>query len=547
LQNEFQKNIKRHCGQLKLNLFLYLCQKMNTRRKGLVLTMTQKNDIREDYFCKGKNISQIARDRKHDRNTIRDIINCDDWNVKKTPDADTQPQFPKLEPFKELIDSWLIADKAERRKQRHTALRVFNRLKNEEKTRDSFNCSYKTVADYVKMKKKEIYGGGNDCYLPLEHRPGEAQVDFGTTDYYENDTRIEGKHNNMSFPYSNQGYTQLFPGENMECLLEGMVNIFKHIGGVPHEIWFDNMSTVVKEIQKGGDRKLTEKFERFKAHFGFKSIFCNPDSGHEKGSVEGKVGYHRRNLFVPVPRFKSLDTYNEQLLVECDKDSNREHYRKEEAISNLFEEDRQVLLPLPANEFDTSRYDSVKTNKHAIFSLEKGFHEYSTAPIYANQRVNIRMTATQIIVLDENYRPVVIHKRLYGKKKQRSMQWIPYLDQLAKRPRAVKYSGIYEMLPDEVRAFLDTADSSNISDVISMLSRITKQTSWENAVTTVDYAVANSLNDPDSIQALHRRLFMNFPEMPPLEQTDNLPQIAVWIPNLKMYDVNAMKGGASNV
>ena len=511
-----------------------------------MLTMTQKNNIRDDYFRKGLNISQIARDTGHDRNTIRDIINCDDWNDKKATEADDRPQFPKLEPFKEIIDGWLVADKAERRKQRHTAKKVFKRLEGEEATRNEFNCSYETIAKYVKMKKKEIYGGSDECYLPLEHKPGEAQVDFGDTDYYENDTRIEGHHFNISFPNSNQGYTQLFPGENTECLFEGMVNIFNHIGGVPPEIWFDNMSPVVKRIQIGKERELTERFERFKAHFGFRANICNPDSGHEKGSTENKVGYHRRNLFVPVPRIKSLDEYNEQLLIECDEDGCREHYRKEDTISNLFEEDKKALLPLPANEFDTSGYGSARTNKYAIFSLEDGFHEYSTIPKYANQRVNIRLTSTKVIVSDENHRTVVAHKRLYGKRKQRSMQWIPYLDQLAKRPRAIKYSGIYEMLPDEVQSFLDSADSSNKGDVISMLSRITKQTSWENAITTVSYAVANSTNDPDSLQALHRRLFMNLPELPPLDQTDNIPEIEVWVPNLKAYDVAAMNGGGAD-
>ena len=89
----------------------------------------------------------------------------------------------------------------------------------------------------------------------------------------------------MSFPWSNTGYMQLFYGENCECLLEGMAAIFKHIGGVPHEIWFDNASTMVTKIIKGGGRDLTDRFARFKEHYGFKALFMNPAEGHEKGSV----------------------------------------------------------------------------------------------------------------------------------------------------------------------------------------------------------------------------------------------------------------------
>ena len=503
--------------------------------------MAQKHDIREEFFRKGRNISQISRDSGYDRKTIREMLRCDDWNVPKTLESVKGKYFQKLKPYTEIIDSWLAADKRERKKQRHTAKRIFDRLSVEEGTRSSFDCSYRTVAAYVKEKKRELYGSETDCFLPLVHKPGEAQSDFGTTAYYENGKRVdEGKYLNLSFPQSNQGFVQLFPGENAECLLEGLVNIFNHIGGVPPEIWFDNMSTAVTAILKGGDRELTEKFERFKTHYGFKAVFCNADSGHEKGNVEGKVGYHRRNMFVPVPRFKSLGEYNERLLKDCDKDGHREHYRLETEISKLFEEDRQQLLPLPANEFDTAGFFRVRTNKYAIFSLEKGNHEYSTSPKHAAQDVLVRLSATEVTVLDESYRAVVIHKRLYGKQKQRSMEWIPYLEQLSKRPRAVKYSGIYEMLPPNVKTFLSKADGGSIGEIISMLARITKQTGWESAVATVGNAVENSVNDPDSLHALHRRLHMNLPELPPLDQAAGIPMIVKWVPDLTVYDAAAL-------
>lgn len=123
-------------------------------------------------------------------------------------------------------------------------------------------------------------------FIPLKHIPEEAQVDFGATDFYENGRLHSGNYLNMSFPHSNQGYTQLFKGENQKCLFHGMINIFNHIGGVPSRIWFDNASTIVTNILKSGKRDLTDGFMRFKNHFGFEAAFCNPSSGHEKGFVE---------------------------------------------------------------------------------------------------------------------------------------------------------------------------------------------------------------------------------------------------------------------
>lgn len=139
---------------------------------------------------------------------------------------------------------------------------------------------------------------------------------------------INGYHLVISFPYSNHSYVQIFPSQNQEALFQGMKNIFDHIGKVPKEIWFDNMSTAVAQIKKGKERKLTDRFIQFMAHYGFKAKFCNPASGNEKGHVENKVGYTRRNLFVPVPNFDSLSDFNKELLIKCEQDSNRDHYKK---------------------------------------------------------------------------------------------------------------------------------------------------------------------------------------------------------------------------
>jgi len=88
--------------------------------------------------------------------------------------------------------------------------------------------------------------------LPLEHIPGEAQVDFGDSQFYEKERLYDGKYLNLSFPHINQGYLQVFKGENAECLFEGLKTIFEHICGVPGRLWFDNASTVVTKVLKDG-------------------------------------------------------------------------------------------------------------------------------------------------------------------------------------------------------------------------------------------------------------------------------------------------------
>lgn len=256
---------------------------------------------------------------------------------------------PKLDPYKAVIDEWLIEDKTAPRKQRHTAKRIYQRLINEV---SGFDCSYRTVAAYYAVTHRNIFNQNKNAYLPLVHQPGEAQVDFGTAEFYENGRILTGKYLEVSFPYSNKGYLQLFYGENMECLLEGLAAIFRHIGCVPAELWFDNTKVIVTDIIHGSGRKLTDKFERFQEHYRFKAVFMNPGAGHEKGNVESKVGYQRRNFMVPVPRFLSLPDYNRQLLGLCEADAHREHYRHNETIEERFQTDLKACHELPVITFD---------------------------------------------------------------------------------------------------------------------------------------------------------------------------------------------------
>ncbi len=247
-----------------------------------MLAMDQIHHIRALFYEQGYNISEIAEATGRDWKTVAKYIDKVDFNEPTPVPASKQRFCPKLDPYKPLIDSWLEEDKRYPRKQRHTAKKVFDRLT---RSVPGFDCSYRLVAEYVRFQKEEFKLKRNEGFLPLEHHPGEAQTDFGSAEFYEHERLISGKYLAMSFPWSNTGYMQLFYGENCECLLEGMAAIFRHIGGVPHEIWFDNASTMVTKIIKGGGRDLTDRFARFKEHYGFKALFMNPAEGHEKGGV----------------------------------------------------------------------------------------------------------------------------------------------------------------------------------------------------------------------------------------------------------------------
>jgi transposase len=507
-----------------------------------MLTMTQEHNIRKMFYVEGKNISEISRETKFDRKTVRTYLGKEDWNRDK-PIATSKSTYPKLEPYKKDIDKWLTDDKKAKRKQRHTAKRVYDRLV--EKYCGKFDCSYRTVAGYFADKKKEIFGK-KQGYLPLVHIPGEAQVDFGDAEYFENGKSFNGKYLNLSFPYSNNGFFQLFRGENQECLFEGLKAIFEHIGGIPQRIWFDNTRTIVSKILKEGQRNLTDDFLRFKEHYRFEAVFCNVNAGHEKGNIEAKVGYYRRNMLVPVPRFGNLTEFNKELLQKCDTDSRREHYRLDVTIEELYKKDKEALLELPNITLDVSKYVTKKANGYGRVFLNNGLHEYSVSPKYANSRVVIKLTANEVIPMDDSYREIIRHDRFYGNYKQQSMKWLPYLTQLSRCPGAMKYTGIFQMLPETVKDYLEKCNKSDKGKVLRAIASLTEKNGFAGAIETIEAALKYDVTDTDSLINLHSRIHGEIIELAPIRLTQNIPNLTRVMPNLAAYDLSLAKVGVQN-
>ena len=191
---------------------------------GSFYTVLTDTSSRHSYFEEGCSVSEIAKLQNVDRKTVRKYVNKEDFNEPVVSTCDNRKYVGKLTPFKPIIDEWLEEDKQFRKKQRHTARRVYDRLCVEE---PEFSSSYRAVAEYVREKKGTLYQRVKPS-LPLAHYPGEAQVDFGEADFFENGKRITGKYFNLTFPYSNAGYMQLCYGENLECLLESLQKSFHY-------------------------------------------------------------------------------------------------------------------------------------------------------------------------------------------------------------------------------------------------------------------------------------------------------------------------------
>jgi transposase len=225
-----------------------------------------------------------------------------------------QRDKPKSGPFLERIREIIDSDKQLPKKQRHTAKRIYERIKQE-----GYQGHYTVVREAV----GEIKRLNREVFMPLVHHPGEAQVDFGQAL-----ARIAGVLRKVYFfvmvlPYSDAFFVMVFERECTETYWEGHKQAFRFFGGVPRRISYDNSKVMVSKIIGAHKRELTYGFLQLKSHYLFEEHFCRVRRPNEKGVAEGVVKYSRLNFFVPVPQVRDLDDLNAQLLGMCHNDLSR--------------------------------------------------------------------------------------------------------------------------------------------------------------------------------------------------------------------------------
>lgn len=202
----------------------------------------------------------------------------------------SEPVSPKLAAFTGIIDAIREADKHVHAKQRHTAIRILERLRDEH----GFTGGYTIVRNYI----YEAATRQKEMFMPLAHRPGHAQVDFGEADGYISGNLVRFHYFCLDLPHSDGCFVKAYPTEDTESFLDGHVAAFAFLGGVPQSILYDNTRIAVAKILGDGKRKRTRAFSELQSHYLFEDKFGRPGAGNDKGNVEGLVGYSRRHFMV---------------------------------------------------------------------------------------------------------------------------------------------------------------------------------------------------------------------------------------------------------
>lgn len=377
----------------------------------------------------GTSIRAIARTFHRSRRKVRDAL----ATPEPPPYTRTkEAAAPKLGPFKMAIDQILAADEAAPPKQRHTAMQVFRRLRDEHRYIGGYDQIRRYIAGH--RQRHEV------TFIPLSHDPGQRlELDFGHIYADFPDGRRQVPVLLPTWSFSNFAFAISLPTERIEAILAGMVAAFEFFGCVAHEGWWDNPRTVATSILRGRERQMNHRYAALASHYGFEPLFCMPRMATEKPAVEHKVYDLQRRWCTPVPKVQDHEDLNAYLRRCCLADLDRTCAGQSQTIGQRFALDKAAALALPIHAFDPCIREFKKTDKFQTVAFD--CNRYSVPRRWAFQAVTVKAYVDRIEIL-ANHQVVARHGRCYGRNQQ-ILEPLHYLVTLGRRPGALDHSGVY--------------------------------------------------------------------------------------------------------
>ncbi|KQX23803.1 MULTISPECIES: IS21 family transposase [unclassified Sphingomonas] len=356
--------------------------------------------VRRFVFVEGHSRREAARVFGLNRETVAKMcrFSLPPGYTRKEPAAK-----PKLGPLLPVIDAILEADQTAPVKQRHTAKRIFERLRDEH----GFAGGYTVVKDHVRIRRAR----GRETFVPLAHPPGHAQVDFGEAIGVIGGVRQKIHFLCMDLPQSDACFVKAYPRETTEAFLDGHVSAFAFFGGVPLSILYDNTTIAVAKICGDGKRERTRAFTELCSHYLFRDRFARPAKGNDKGKVEGLVKFSRANFMVPVPHAASFDDLNAMLADRCRARQNDHAGRHVETIGERLAADRAVLRPLPAVPLEACEKRAARVSSMSLVRYRT--NDYSVPTTYGFQDVVVKGFVAEVVILCGG-REIARHQRCYS-------------------------------------------------------------------------------------------------------------------------------------
>jgi transposase len=394
-----------------------------------MLTVDDYARIRRAYRD-GMSLREMERTFHHSRKTIRRVLRGE-GEPGPYPKRRRQ-SAPQLGRFHARILEILKDDETQPPKQRHTRMRIFERLRDEE----GYSGGYDAVRRFVNRHLKSRV----ETFIPLDHRPGQRiEADFGeiSVDFPEGRRKVNVLI--LVWSYSNLPFAIALPTQRTEAILEGMTQAFDFFGHVPEEVWWDNPKTVAEALLSGRSRKINPRYQALASHYVFEPLFCMPARGNEKPVVENRVKTLERKWSTPVPRVKDMEELNAYLRACCLKEHDRCSSGQTQTIGERFAEEKRRAAPLPGRRFDPCIRQAAKVNKYQFARFDNV--NYSVPRQAAFQTVTVKGYVDRVeIVLNETV--IAVHARSYDAGDD-VLDPLHYLTTLERRPAALDHSNVY--------------------------------------------------------------------------------------------------------
>ena len=316
------------------------------------------------------------------------------------------PARPKVAPFLSWIHTTLDADKQVHRKQRHTAKRIFERLRAEH----GYTGGYTMVKDVVRAHTRRT----REVFVPLVHPPGHAQVDFGEAVVVVDGVEQKGHFFAMDLPHSDAPFVKIFPRETTEAFCQGHVDAFAFFGGVPTTILYDNTSIAVARILGDGTRQRTRIFDQLVSHYLFRDRFARVAKGNDKGNVEGLVKYTQRTILTPIPQTPSWDALHEMVLARCLERRAQRVRGHDQTIGERLAADLAAFLPLPAAPFDCCQVIPGRVSSQSLVRFKR--NDYSVPVMHGYRDVLIKSYVHDIVIC-HGTEIIARHRRSYDRER----------------------------------------------------------------------------------------------------------------------------------
>ena len=334
---------------------------------------------------------------------------------------------PVLGPYLSIIQDIVQGDLQSPRKQRHTARRIFERLRDEH----GYTGCPSIVRDAVRQCKQTQA----EVFVPLEHRPGQAQCDFGHAEVL-----VAGQPHTaglfvMTLPFSHARFVCAFPRECTETFQAGHVAAFNFFCGVPNRISYDNTRIAVSR-RRGKDLQLSSEFLRLRSYFCFESHFCNPRKPQEKGHVENGVGYVRRNFLVPIRQADSWEALNEALAGDCRREQQRIASGQQVSTAALLQREQAAFLKRPEEPFQVRHLELITINCMSLGRFDGNDYSVPTAMAYKSLSASGDLDWVRFSYRGEQ---VACHRRCWDKR-QVILEPLHYLALLQRKPGALDHA-----------------------------------------------------------------------------------------------------------